>query len=100
MGPESPPDLRFPVALVYPVVFRPNRGRTHSPCRGAVDGGRRRPHHGRTRPYPAQDPPVADPPPADPRRPRPVAPDRDRLSAPLPAPLTSLVGREREVQAV
>ena len=47
---------------------------------------------------------MADPNPADPSRLRPVPPlplpDRDRLGPPLPAPLTSLVGRDREVQAV
>src|SRR5687767_4753754 len=52
----------------------------------------------------AQDPPVADPPPADPNRLQPVTlvplPDRDRLGATLPAPLTSFVGREREVEQV
>ena len=47
---------------------------------------------------------MADPRPADPSRLRPVSPvtlpDRDRLGAPLPAPLTRLVGREREVRAI
>ena len=47
---------------------------------------------------------MADAPPADRSRPQPVPlvpfPDRDRLGVPPPAPLTSFVGREREVQAV
>jgi non-specific serine/threonine protein kinase len=47
---------------------------------------------------------VAEPTPADQSRPQPVLPvpflDRDRPGAPLPAPLTSFVGRERDVAAV
>ena len=49
---------------------------------------------------------MADPTPADrnrtPPRPVPLIPlgDRDRPTAPLPIPLTSFVGRAREVAAV
>jgi predicted ATPase/DNA-binding CsgD family transcriptional regulator len=47
-------------------------------------------------------PAVADPLPADRNRPEPLAPlaGRDRLGAPLPAPLTGFVGRGHEVAAV
>ncbi len=45
---------------------------------------------------------MADPTPADQRFPQPVSPiplhHRDQVTAPLPAPLTSFVGREREVE--
>jgi hypothetical protein len=51
-----------------------------------------------------QDSPVADPTLADRRPPQPVPliplSDRTLLGAPLPAPLTSFVGREREVEHV
>ena len=47
---------------------------------------------------------MADPPPADHLRPQPIPlvplPDQDRFGAPLPAPPTSFVGRQREVPRV
>src|SRR5262245_40006259 len=55
-------------------------------------------------PRPSQDPPVADPTLSDRGRSQPVPlhpiPDRDRLGTPPPTPLTSFVGREREVAHV
>ena len=49
-----------------------------------------------------EKPPVADPLAVDPSQPAPLVPfpDRDRLGAPLPTPLTSFVGREREIRQV
>src|SRR5688500_8730839 len=55
-------------------------------------------------PPPSEDPPVADRTPAERNRtdsvPLALRPDRERPGTPLPIPLTSFVGRERELATV